>query len=152
MNSSLQFFMLKEDEKDFLEKFKNDDFDYINEEGYPTQIYYQFGEEHIQFCFSKQFDEILTVGRIALKTKASDNDAKRAERLYKRMRNWIKKTYICDLFVYNTKTMKKEEAQPVMPKKSFCASVRCKKLMDEQKIILKQYKNTFSEFYIKNNE
>ena len=84
MNSSLQFFMLKEDEKDFLEKFKNDDFDYINEEGYPTQIYYQFGEEHIQFCFSKQFDEILTVGRIALKTKASDN-------VQRGLKNYIRK-------------------------------------------------------------
>ncbi|CAA6813347.1 MAG: Unknown protein [uncultured Sulfurovum sp.] len=66
----------------------------------------------VQFYFSKQFDKILTIGSFGIKTRNESEDNKRCEKLYKKMRKWIKDNYTNNLVVFNTKTMKREDAKP----------------------------------------
>ena len=148
MNSQIQFFMTKDDEIEFMNEFKDSDYDILNEESYPIQIFYCCGEEHVQFRPSRRFDKILRMGSFGIRTKSQSEDSKRCEKLYKKMRKWIKDNYINNLVVFNTKTMKREDAKPVSSG-GIWLNPKIQNFLKENHIVLKQCKNAFTEFYIK---
>jgi len=148
MNSRIRFFMTKEDEEEAFNKFRDSDYAVLDGKDNPIHIFYSCGEESVQFYFSKRFDKILTIGSFGIKTRNESEDSKRCEKLYKKMRKWIKDNYTNNLVVFNTKMMKREDATPPSGG-GIWVSPRVEKLLENNQIILKQSKNTFSEYYIK---
>ncbi|CAA6813366.1 MAG: Unknown protein [uncultured Sulfurovum sp.] len=43
MNSSIRFFMTKEDKEEVFNKFRDSDYDILDEKDYPIQIFYSCG-------------------------------------------------------------------------------------------------------------
>ena len=143
MNTSLQFFMTKVDEDEFVKAFKNADYDEIEESKW--QIMYHCGDEHVQFLRSDQYEGLITEGRIAIKTNHKNDSSLRCDTLYKNMRNWIKKNYSNNLVLYNTKLQTRDEA---VFEKNWWVSKEVKNLIKDNDTILKPSKNSFVVYEI----
>lgn len=96
MRSEFQFFMGVKDQTDFI-KFADS---YINEIDKSQKAYWKLiiDDCFIQFIPSRIQDGDLISGRIAIATHGLDNEPPfenraEAEKIYKILRNWLKKTY-----------------------------------------------------------
>lgn len=102
MRSEFQFLMSKEDEKLFL-TFAESVCDGIEKES-DYQWFFIVGDCRIQFLPSKKSEEEISIGRISLVTTGYGLNfvsSEAAENVYKRMRNWLKKTYTNNLIGRN---------------------------------------------------
>ena len=91
MNTEIQFFMNDADEGGFLE-FASGHIDRIEEKS-DTQRYLHVGEHFIQFLNWPVQGDILLGGRIAIRTNSDTESARRAERVFNKLRRWIRKHF-----------------------------------------------------------
>lgn len=104
MRSEFQFFMTAEDEAEFV-SFAEELADRVDRES-DTQWFFVIGDCSVQFLRSRIRRRELISGRIALATSGfglAFDSAADGERLYKRLRAWLKKSYSNDLTCRNTR-------------------------------------------------
>ena len=91
MNKELRIFMDSSDEEIFMifidelvtEIQKESDFEWL----------FIFGNSFIQFLRSYTQGSVSVIGRIAISTTQSDNNAKAAESVFRKIEKWIKANY-----------------------------------------------------------
>ena len=76
MNTERIFYATEEEIDDFLESFKDADFDKIEQES-DIQLLFYCGNEFVQLLKPKIYGNLLAEGRIARKTLEKSEDAKR---------------------------------------------------------------------------
>ncbi len=102
MRSELQFFMFPKDEVEFIDTFL-EFIDGIDEES-EAQYFFTIGDCKIQLLRSRQKGNQLISGRISIATHGFElnyKSGKDAEKVYSKMRRWIKKSYHNNLTVEN---------------------------------------------------
>ena len=98
INSEVRFFMTGKDEEEFLH-FALDHVDSLEKES-DYQWHLCLDGYRIQLLRSQIKDEVLVIGRIALRTR-EDQDSKNAEKIYRKLGRWIKGRYTNSLLVRN---------------------------------------------------
>ena len=138
MNTELIFYATEEDINDFLDAFKDTDFDKIEKQ--MTQLHIYCGNEWVQLIIPKQWGNILTEGRIARKTLEKSEDADRADELFKEMRKWIKKHYVCSKFLsYREDKEETKKDATISPLKAKCISPKALQLYKVGSVTLKAH-------------
>jgi len=141
MKASLQFFSTEHEQYKFLTEFEGSDFDNVKKEEWETL--FNCGAEYVQFLPSKKYDNIITEGRIAIRTMDENNNSLRCEKLFKKMRRWFKDNYNNNLVCYNFKTQEKKDGDIV---KNWWLSPDAEKKLLKNSIQLKQTKGSFVVF------
>ena len=143
MNAELIFYATDEDMKEFLDAFKNADFDKTEKSSSGIQQHFYTGNEHVQLLFPKQRGELLLEGRIARKTLEKGEDSDRADKLFKEMRKWIKKHFICSkMLAYREDKGETKKDARVSPLQAKCISPRALKMYEEGAVTLKEHAGT----------
>ena len=140
MNTERIFYATEEEIDDFLESFKDADFDKIEQKS-DTQLLFDCGNEHVQLLKPKIRGNILMEGRIARKTLEKSEGAKRCDKLFKEMRKWIEKHYFCtNMLMYREDKGETEKDAVASTKK--CISPKAMKLYKDKTIIFKRHAGT----------
>jgi hypothetical protein len=143
MRSEFQFFMTAKDEAEFV-SFAEYLADRVDRES-DTQWFFWIGDCSVQFLRSRVRRRELISGRIALATSGFGlvfDSAADGERLYKRLRAWLKKSYNNELTCRNSRIDNSK-----MEIKNFWVSSRVIALLrEEPDLSLKQIPESFVVF------
>ena len=102
MRSQFEFLMSEDDESEFISAFV-DQVDTLKKDS-NVEWLFVMSDCHIQFLPSRRSGGQITLGRIAIATHGFGNvfaAAPKAERLFERMRSWLKKRYSNRLMAEN---------------------------------------------------
>lgn len=102
MRSQLQFFMVEDDEREFL-AFAEQEVDSV-ETSKSSSLWLMVGDCPIQFCPSVSKNSVLNSGRIAIATTGTEQvyeSSLKGERIFKRLRRWMRERYSNSLVCRN---------------------------------------------------
>lgn len=111
MRSKVQFFMFEQDEVEFINTFLA--FTNGMDKASETQYFFLVGDCTIQLLRSKLEGNQLTSGSISIATHGfglTFKAAKEAEKIYSKMRQWLKKNYHNNLTVENSTIENSQQA------------------------------------------
>lgn len=150
MRSEFQFFMTEEDQLDFLEFAEV----YIDKIDKSPKAYWKLlvNDCYIQFEPSKFHNNDLISGRIAIATHGLDKEptcsyGTEAEKIYKKLRNWLKKTYTNKLLCRNINIEGSSQVS-----KHLWIGPRAKKWKQKNLGLLKQFPSGFAVFELNDDK
>jgi len=146
MRSALYFFMLENDENEFITNFEKE-CDFLDKST-NFQWFFNVGDCPIQYYRCKKFNNILTAGRISIATTGFDlnyKSSKLAEKKYNMMRRWIKNIYSNKMTSRNVNI---ENSTSII--NDFWVSQTVINEIQNSSLILKQFKDGYVVFDIQN--
>ena len=145
MRSEFQYFMSAEDHS-ALDKLLNGigGVELKSGENYDEILYL---DGFIQYARSELIDGVLTGGRIAIASTDLDGTYNcesyiEVEKLYKKLRNWLKKRSTNKLLCFNEKIGR----GTIMPVKNFWLCKGAEELVRANEVRLKQFNSTYAVF------
>ena len=143
MNKELRFFANTKDENEFIEFFTQLYTNLDKTSKYQWKFYFE--DKHIQYLRSRKHSEVLTIGRISIRTSDKSEYAKQAESAFRKMEKWIKNTYTDNLYVQNPNI-----ANSLSKAKNIWIAPHAKYACIKNNVILKESEDSFSIYQLEN--